>query len=255
MKTTDSGSRGDFLSTVIDRAHGRGRPDAPLVAPRPASLFEPGATSIAEAVESEAAAPPSPASPRADAPFVREPVPRIAPPHAADPARAAPATSPPPAMQQIVHAQHFHIAAEMPAPHVRPAAATQALAVPATPPRIAPAHDDVAATAPRAVHDAAPEPRRDNAIVPRIDAPMPRVAALLPNRDVVAAFAAQAPSLAVPSREAAAPTAPSPGPVVTISIGRVEVRAPAATPAATRTAAQPRPAALSDYLGRKERAR
>lgn len=251
MKTTDTGARGDFLSTVIDRAHER----APLVAPRPASLFEPVAASIAEASGSNE----SFASPRTsthpDAPPAHEPLPRIASPRAAEPARDAPRLAPVHVMPQIAHTQHFHITAEAPSPRAQPAAAAPALALPAAVPHLAPTRADAAAPAPRASHEAMPESRRDNAVVPHIDVPSPQVAALLPNRDIVAAFVAHTPSLAAPSREAAAAaTAPS-APVVTISIGRVDVRAPAAPPAAVRAPGTPRPAALSDYLGRKERAR
>lgn len=257
MNTIDRGARGDFLSTVIDRAYGRSPAGAPLVAPRPASLFEPAAGGAAETIDAEAPAPLTPASPRADAPLAH---PAAAPvsPYAADSRRAASPPAPSAVTQPIALTQHFHRQAEPASPRARqPAAIAPALAVPVTVPRIAPAPDGAAAPASRAMHEAAPQPLRGEAVVPRIEVPAPRTAALLPDRDVVAAFAAQGPTpaLAVPARDTASVAAPRPEPVVTISIGRVDVRVPAATPAATRVATAPRPAGLSDYLGRKERAR
>ena len=258
MNTTDRGSRGDFLSTVIDRAHGRSPAGTPLVAPRPASLFEPAADSAAEAIDAEAPALLPPASPHADAPPVHLATPPVAPPYAADGLRAASPPTPSAMTPPIALTQHFHMAAEPASPRAQqPAAIAPALALPVTVPRIARAPDGAAAPAPRTAHEAAPQPLRGEAVVPRSEVPAPRTAALLPDRDVVAAFAAQGPTpaLAIPARDTASVAAPRPEPVVTISIGRVDVRVPAATPAATRAAAAQRPAGLSDYLGRKERAR
>lgn len=259
MNTTDGASRGDFLSTVIDRAHGRTLAGAPLVAPRPAGRFEPDARGMAEAIEAETAAPLPPVSPRAEAPFAPAAAPHIAPSPAAAIGPAAPPSAPPPVIQQIARTQHFHVAMQPPPSRVPPAAEVPALALPASTPRSAAPHDEDAMPAPRAPLDTAPPLRRGEAIVPRIDVPAPRTAASLPDRDVVAAFAAQlqgqAPAPGPTLRDTAAVAAPRPEPVVTISIGRVDVRVPAAVPAAPRAAAPQRPAGLSDYLGRKERTR
>ena len=255
MKTTDASPRGDFLATVVDRAHER----APLVAPRPASLFEPGATSIAaEAIDSVAAVTVShDATPRVAASRDTAPAPRSSPP-IADPAPAAARAVPPHARESQPQAQPVSIAAMPTAPMPAPPTVTQpAAVVAAVSPRIAsqPAEPVTDAVRPTPSTPAMPiEPRHDAVAVPRAELSLPpRAAALLANRDVVASFAAAQPLSASP-RDAvlSAPAAP----VVTISIGRVDVRTAAATPPAVRsTQTPPSPMRLADYLDRKERAR
>jgi len=78
----------------------------------------------------------------------------------------------------------------------------------------------------------------------------PSVAAAQPEPRMVQSFAA-----AMPSSERGDARGSNGVPQVTISIGRVEVRAAAPTATAARTATPPRTAALSDYLGRRERTR
>lgn len=254
MSTTVPPPRGDFLSTLVDRAQGR----APVVAPRPASLFEPFAAAADFPVTAEAMdasshdGSPGPASGRADEPSRATPV-RAGP----APAPIVPATSPretatlPPAKHREVTAM---------APETPPPRSATARPVPA------PAMATPAGDPPRSAADAGPvrpgpgttgmarESRIDPVAAARADAPSPpHLASALPKRDVVATCAPQASSSTAP-RESAAP-APA-APVVTISIGRVDVRAAPAAPVAARATPQaPAPMRLADYLDRKERAR
>jgi hypothetical protein len=249
--TNPGGTRGDFLSQLVDRAHGR----APLVAPRPASLFEAPATAAAEtAVEHDDVATPRPL-PRVDVTHgvAPAPIPPMSAPTAAMPmpARhasppAAPAVTTTVSRMEQVHLFTTMAAADTPAASL-PAPAPQAVARPVAMPQASP-------HAVAAVPEATPNPRRDAADVPSRFEPSQRLPALVADRSVVATFAAM-PAAHAPSRESAAPAAAPAAPVVTISIGRVDVRAAAPPASAPRASATPQPTRLAEYLGRKERTR
>lgn len=267
---TDAGSRGDFLSSVIDRAQER----APVVQPRVASLFEPFVASpavmAADAAEPRGPAPavaPSPAAAIAGLlPSLRQsPMPMSMPPaeRAPLPGMSAPLAAAPPITVAAAAAVPFAVAppdAGLPplAPLQHPQPASTGLARPSLPTvaaRAAPPLGPVpsAGSLVAEVRDADESAKYGTASASVAEAPLPpRLPALLADRALVAAFAPPSHAFAAPRESAVAASA---APVVTISIGRVDVRAPAAAPPAARAPATPRPVALSDYLGRKERAR
>lgn len=254
--------RSDFLGGIVDRAFER----AAVIAPRPTSLFEPVAAAPAPLPEADgedahaafgtsipAAAERAPAEPGRGAIQVSAPAPmmpaapvaraahvaaesasaRIAPPFARE---SSPA-------QTLLRETHVHTLERETAPALL---VVREAAVAAT-----------AATASRAQSDAgegtaAVPPARDATPAHPDPLAAPLRASLLPERAITAGFeahAARGRADAAPLAQAAAP------PNVTISIGRVEVRAAAAPaqPPAAKSVRQPM--RLDEYLARKERTR
>lgn len=265
MTAQRASAGGDFLASVVDRAQER----APLVAPRPTSLFEPVTAPQSPAPAVDTADAPAHADQSTASPDVRV---QAMPRNTADRSAFAPAF----------------------APVLRPAGNTEGAAITAHERAVpAAAYDrrdetprlrevsirtierDGASPRPRvareaaaAIADAAPKARvpadlaDDNPALPRgrneahareAMPAEPARASLLPDRAMAAAFV----PLQTPERgnTSAAAHAASP-PSVTISIGRVEVRAasPSAQPAAAAKVAR-RPMRLDEYLARKEPAR
>jgi hypothetical protein len=259
--------RGDFLTRIAARAVG----DGARVEPRLASRFEDdGGGAVVEQVAEMSAAtldgsaetwpaavlylvPPAPAA--RDEATVAPTRPAV---HDAAPATTTPATAP--------------VAAPRPAPAAPDAAAASlakaappvdapALAAPRAPDRMRVDRTPIMAgvrtptsppAPPRAGH--APVEPRIVMLVPRADAaPMPGL------RTPANARGAASPAMPVfgMARHTAATSASPAPPVVNITIGRIDVRAPAAAPAATRPAS-PRAAApqtLGDYLRGRDGAR
>jgi hypothetical protein len=254
MNTPADSPRGDFLATVVDRAQGR----AALVAPRLPSAFEPvaGAADATAGDARETVDVPRNAGLRDDQ-EPAAPMPRVAREVRGDspapiarvhlPSRDA---SPPPALPP----RRAEPPAALAALRVENATAAPAMPVAVSPEPASPTRDAVpmprqAPAAPIRVSPAiAPVPTfRGNAVASSAVPPRPSPT-LLPQRDLVASFAAMP---AAARDTAAAPAAP----VVTISIGRVDVRTTAAAPAPRATTPQRTPLRLADYLDRKERAR
>lgn len=244
-----------FLAQVIERGYER----VPLIAPRRASWFEPldERAPAADAIDDAAAphplrasVPPAPAAtiePRNTMPMrAEDAAPRDAPVNAARASAVVVAEVRSPAVADAMPLSPRAAAVPPPLVPLQPAAAS-AREVAATLPATAVAR--AAQTAP--VLQPAMTPRRVEAptmLAPRDPREAPNASAQ-PERALLQSFAA---SLPLARGEAAAPAA---SPQVTISIGRVEVRAAASTAAPVRTTTPARPAALADYLGRKERAR
>jgi hypothetical protein len=248
--TMPPASANPFLATVIDRAYER----VPLVEPRRASWFE--AASAADAIDEDvpsrlprAAAAPAAAAITPDV-TAHTRAGNVAP--LAVPAVALPRMTPTgaPEVRVTVKAEASREprrADVSPPPLVPPAAsAPEHAVVPPLAAAIAPARTAVPTLSP------ALTPRRaEPSVAPvlRETTLVKSTAAAQPERALLQSFTA---SLPLARNEAAAPVA---APQVTISIGRVEVRAAPAAATPVRTAAPARTAALADYLGRKERAR
>jgi len=239
------GRGGDFLASVVDRAQDR----AVSVAPRPASLFEPAQSRVAigDAFDGD---PPKT--------FVRD--------EAVDAA---------PHVQQPVHVESRERVARVPRVAERDDSATIVREVAPRMQRIPEAHVEppsvaqLATTASVVESMRAPSPAAEpiareptpigqpdrittERASPHVDI-APRQPSLVANREAVAALTPQITEAREAGREPmqAAPTPPS----VTISIGRLEVRATTPPTAALREANARKPARLDEYLGRRERAR
>lgn len=261
MSASASHPRSDFLGGIVDRAFER----AAVIAPRPVSLFEPPAAAPLPEADSEemqaASATSASATMRAPAEPVRgemqvsTPVPPApaaslahathaatdgAPVHAAPPFAQAPAPA-----QTLLRETRMHTLEREIAPAllvVREAAAATSAANRS--------RGDAEA---HALQAPTPSRARDEAQAPADPLAAPVQASLLPERTITAGFESQA----AHGRRDSAPSAPAAAPPnVTISIGRVEVRAAAAPaqPAAARPAAR-QPMRLDEYLARKERTR
>lgn len=259
MNASAGRPRSDFLGGIVDRAFER----AAVIAPRPTSLFEPMAAAPAPAHEADgedvqgafAIRAPAPEHPPAEsgdreiqASAHTQTVPSVpiahearTPPDGAS-ARAAPAFA-----HESVLAQTLLRETRVNTIEREVAPALLVVREAAAAPRRS--HGDAGADASPA--SALPRPR-DETPVHSDPLAAPARASLLPERAISAGFVPQA----APVRGDAAPSVPAaPVPSVTISIGRVEVRAAAAP--AQLSAAKPvrQPMRLDEYLARKERTR
>ncbi|MEO5627235.1 MAG: hypothetical protein ABIQ70_14620 [Dokdonella sp.] len=293
MSTIGTGHRGDFLTNVIDRAQER----ATVVAPRPASLFEPAVAPIRMDPEgADEAYPPRSVSVRDDAADALERIPLRA--HSPDAVRGTPpawpdgAASPAAWPVEPIHEMAV-VGSVRPAPRASMSGECEDDSVPAdTPiapsllvrnmPMLAPkrAPNSSASTENSRLPtsaDAAAHYADDNQIAPGL---IPRsrlldepdvdyesthgnarnedaapAASLLPNHGVAATLRQQMESGREARREQM--QQPAAAAIVTISIGRVEVRATpaAATPSNARAATAVKPTRLDEYLERKERKR
>lgn len=248
-------STNPFLASVIDRAYER----VPLVEPRRASRFESAEapTDLPE-TDVQAALPRAATRPAvaAPAPAVSAIAPRLAAADTTPRDSAVDATSRAPEEAPVARRAPMHVAAPaalapagtrsspsvdmLPSGFVNNVTASPAAGMAhanAVPPEVLPAVPPTIATKP-----AAP-PLRESPNAPS-------VAAAQPEPRMVQSFAA-----AVPASERGDARASNGVPHVTISIGRIDVRAAAPAATAARTNTPPRTAALSDYLGRRERTR
>jgi len=288
MSATDTNGNGDFLANVVDRAHGR----APVVVPRPTSLFEPVAApiqrdpadlggayqSMSEPAQNEVAGPAT-----AIAPHIRE---RDAMRRATSMRRETSISQSPRASEAVEEPivaslvptglplqrmstprenerESMHgsaliaspLVARTPMPTPNPFAPIASAILPAV--ATQQANGDRYASDPKA--DTYLRGRLDVSAAPT-DArahtnERPHAAHLLPNREAVAAIA---PAVATnPVARGERTQQNSAQPVVTISIGRVEVRAApiAAAPPTARTTSTRRPMRLDEYLDRKDQGR
>jgi hypothetical protein len=262
MNASAGRPRNDFLGGIVDRAFER----AAVIAPRPTSLFEPVAAAPASLHEADgedvqgafgirAPATEHPPAESGDREIQASahtlPVPSVPiahearrPPDGAS-ARAAPAFAHESVLAQTLLRETRVNTIER---EVAPAllVVREAAAAAAAPRR---SHGDAGTDAIQA--SALPRVRDETPAHPD---PLvaPARASLLPERAITAGFVPQA----APVRGDAAPSVPTaPVPSVTISIGRVEVRAAAAPkqPAAVKPVRQPM--RLDEYLARKERTR
>ena len=266
-----SGTRGDFLATVVDRAQDR----APVIAPRPTSLFEPvAAPHVANAEAEDAAEHASSAhsfelhANGVDAAMARtqphrmdaDAMPRAH--HSGEQRDDSPATAAPPGARPRLSIASAHEHESPPRhEHASHSAIDPGPLLVANAPiagSIAPLSTSAAPMRSAAQRDhesddiVAPRPAQTEASpMPAISAPP--LAMLLPNRHLAIA-AAPADNAGCGAAQATAHAAAAP--TVTISIGRVEVRAstPAAQPA-TRAKSTRQPMRLDEYLARKERTR
>lgn len=267
MSTIDAGGRSDFLSNVIARAQDR----MPVVGPRPASLFEPVASAPGVAADVEDAHSLRAAESHED---VHEPVEHPTDTRAQSfvrpTLRRRPTSLEPDArVVEAAVARHAHVV-EPPVSSVRASEAARSPDRPVerliVPPLL------VAAPTPLLAHPLASErpteaharerfdrPRRhldDDRDVPRSDESLRAtrpLATLLPQREIAASIARHAETDRASSERNGTATTTSPN--VTISIGRLEVRAASSLPPAPRQKHLRQPMRLDEYLERKERAR
>jgi hypothetical protein len=256
MTTSPASRRGDFLASVVDRAQDR----VASVTPRPASLFEPAHSRvrIADAIDADASkhlardeaidAESTRARPADVGAHERPYGPR--PPRSALSTRERDDT---PAIVRDIATRLPRISEPSDEKSRAQVPALAALANPveslrSSAPAKASAHD-VSFVPLHDGHEARPEP---HSIAPRA-AVVPPTPRLLANRDAVAAMTPHAADAREARRE---PAHSSPTPSnVTISIGRLEVRAMTPPTMSSREANPRKPTRLDEYLGRRERAR
>ena len=267
MSVPDAGRRGDFLSNVIERANER----APVVRPRPTALFEPVATSLHvdtaadeahDSTRDDEQREPLKAGPRAPADdAARRIVPRVS--ALFDDRGEAPVEDRRPestwgAPSAEVPHDAAHAATRAPVAISRTIAPPPLLArnLPTAQPIVSEPARGLARHEPPAGNVRAPATGED--LVSRLqvrEPEQPRVAHLLPIAHIGMAAAAASDDGHV-KRQAPAQQGPSAA-SVTISIGRVEVRA-ATTPTPTlgaRAKSARAPMRLDEYLERRERKR
>lgn len=270
MKAAIPRQRSDFLASVIERAQER----APVVAPRPTSLFEPVAAAQVAPLETDETSAPAMHAPADDAQAearndLRQagrhrpqenaaPVPdasranddapiairsrRIARPSLEIEAAGNDVREPAPASEHPLQRSAAQPPLLVSNEAARPALGERGAALRS-------AADGESRAAPMRSRSAAEasEPAEKIVVVPQL-------ASLLPNREIAASIAPHngaSRDAVQPMRQAAT------GPTVTISIGRVEVRAGSAAPAPSQLRAKStrQPMRLDEYLARKERTR
>jgi hypothetical protein len=258
--SVDSSRHSDFLANVIERAQER----ASIIAPRPTSLFEPTAATQQPGQEEPAlpesgqdVAPPAVDLRRAAWPEVgtRSGDQRTPIADGPDKERALPTRAWQPVVRTSDSAddrsrQHDAL------PPLPPAVQTTIARAPLVAPNLhAPAVDRQVIAELHQGDARSPDmpepmrPRRFDFAAPTHDAVRPRVASLLPNRELVTSRASS-PADGQGSRQA--PQQQGTAPAVTISIGRVEVRAAAPVPKpAARAKPARQPMRLDEYLERK----
>ena len=289
MSTIDTGHRGDFLANVIDRAQAR----AAVVVPRPVSLFEESATQMqldpvaaGDSYPSHLASTQDATAQASDTTTLRAPSPdalRRPPPARPDVAVSSVAGPLEPIHEVAVVGpvrppRRVAISGEREDELVRAdtriAPSLFVRQMPTNAPARAP--NSSASTANSVLPASAAQHADDNQIAPTpnprarlpdepVDDESPhgnarkhdpaRAASLLPNHEVAATLRQQMESGREARREQM--QQPTAAPTVTISIGRVEVRATpaAATPSNARAATVLKPTRLDEYLERKERKR
>ncbi|MEP7043837.1 MAG: hypothetical protein ABI843_12290 [Dokdonella sp.] len=265
MNAQRASAGGDFLASVVDRAQER----ATVVVPRPSSLFEPAAPPHPVALDIDDAAAPGSAGRDAPLPGVhvhaepsdaaeRSQLAQVSPPAllpAGDMGAEAGA-----ARDRVVPATAYEMRGETPRLHetrmqsidrdIAPPPLLVARETPTAMPDVTPR-----TRAPTGLGDeVCPLPRAPDEAKSRADpVAAPQRESLLPQRAITAEFM----PLQAPERGSASASAPVVSAAsVTISIGRVEVRAaaPAAQPTSPAKATR-QPMRLDEYLARKERAR
>ncbi|MEO5558127.1 MAG: hypothetical protein ABIO49_00455 [Dokdonella sp.] len=293
MSTIDTGHRGDFLANVIDRAQAR----AAVVVPRPMSLFEESATQMqVDPVATEDSHPSRSASTQdadadaRDSITLRAPSPDALrrPPPARPDGAALPVAGPlepiheaavagpvRPARRTAMSGEREDESVRVDTPIVPslfvqqvPMHAPARASNPSVPTESSVLPTSAAVDAQRAEENryaAKPNPRARLFDKPDTDFESPHVnarnedaarsASLLPNHVVAATFREHAGNGGEPRREQM--QQPAAAATVTISIGRVEVRATpaAATPSNTGAGTVLKPTRLDEYLERKERKR